>query len=110
MKGLARDSKFIGFELGHEFEGEPWLEWKLRGILNERLIRRNGGNAEEFKKLIEDKRVYPQLHELLMLSELLPKERAFKALEEEYGKIEREKLEKLVGILEGAGIVSSSSP
>ncbi|WP_297535506.1 DUF4910 domain-containing protein [Thermococcus sp.] len=110
MKGLARDSKFIGFELGHEFESEPWLEWKLRGILNERLIRRNGGNAEEFKKLTEDRKAYAQLHELLMLSELLPKERAFKALEEEYGKIEREKLEKLVGILEGAGIVSSSSP
>ncbi|CAI1492327.1 Putative aminopeptidase [Thermococcus nautili] len=108
MKGLARDSKFLGFELGYEFESEPWLEWKLRGILNERLIRRNGGNAEEFKKLTEDRKVYAQLHELLMLSELLPKERAFKALEEEYGRADKEKLERLVSVLEGAKIVTLS--
>jgi len=108
MRGLARDSKFIGFELGHEFESEPWLEWKLRGILNERLIRRNGGNAEEFKKLTEDRKTYAQLHELLMLSELLSKERAFKALEEEYGRADREKLERLVEILESVGIVTPS--
>ncbi|NJE54677.1 DUF4910 domain-containing protein [Thermococcus sp. 21S9] len=108
MRGLARDSRFLDFELGYEFESEPWLEWKLRGILNERLIRRNGGNAEEFKRLTEDRKVYAQLHELLMLSELLPRGGAFKALEEEYGKVDKEKLERLVGVLEEAKIVTLS--
>jgi len=109
MKGLARDSKFIGFDLGHDFESEPWLEWKDKGVLNERLIRKRGGDAEGFKKLTEDRKVYAQLHEFLMLSELLPKDRAFKALGEEYGRVDKEKLEKLVGILEGAGIVTRLS-
>ncbi|MEO2152324.1 MAG: DUF4910 domain-containing protein, partial [Thermococcus sp.] len=105
-----RDSKFIGFDLGYEFESEPWLEWKLKGILNERLIRRNGGNAEGFKKLTEDRKTYAQLHELLMLSEILPRERAFKALEEEYGKVGREQLWELVSILDSAGIVNVLLP
>ncbi|WP_297548216.1 DUF4910 domain-containing protein [Thermococcus sp.] len=108
MKGLARDSEFLGLNLGHDFDDEPWLHWKARGVLNERLIRARNGNWEEFRKLTEDRRVYSQLHELLMLSEILPKERAFRALSEEYGKVEREKLEKLVEILEEAKIVIPS--
>jgi len=109
MRGLARDSRFLGLDLGHNFEDEPWLEWKAKGVLNERLIRSKGGDAEGFKKLTEDRKLYAQLHEFLMLSELLPKERALKALEEEYGKVNKEKLERLVGILEGAGIVTRLS-
>ncbi|WP_297468623.1 DUF4910 domain-containing protein [Thermococcus sp.] len=108
MKGLARDSEFLGLNLGHDFDNEPWLHWKARGVLNERLIRARSGNWEEFRKLTEDRRVYSQLHELLMLSEILPKERAFRALSEEYAKVEREKLEKLVEILEEAKIVIPS--
>jgi len=109
MGGLARDSGFLDFDLGYEFESEPWLEWKLKGILNWRLIERNGGNAEEFKKLTEDRKTYTHLHELLMLSELLPRESAFKALEEEYGETDRRALERLVGILESVGVVSVAS-
>lgn len=108
MRGLARDSAFIGFELGHDFESKPWLKWKDRGILNERLVRKKGGNAEEFRKLTEDRKTYNQLHELLMLSEMLPKERAFRALEEEYGAVDKEKLEALVKMLLETGVVNIS--
>ena len=109
MRGLARDSRFFSFELGHDFDDSPWLEWKLRGILNERLVRVNGGDWRRFKELAKDRKVYTHLHELLMLSELLPKERALRALEEEYGTVEKEKLENLVEILARANIVELSS-
>ncbi|KUH34173.1 peptidase M28 [Thermococcus celericrescens] len=106
MTGLARDSRFLGIESGHRFEPEPWLTWKVRGLLSERLIREADEKlAEEFGSLTRDRRVLVHLHELLMLAELLPKERAFEALREEYGEIDEEKLEKLVGILEAVGIV-----
>ncbi|WP_456423774.1 DUF4910 domain-containing protein [Thermococcus sp.] len=106
MRGLARDSEFIGFELGHSFDDSPWLEWKVRGVINERLIRARGGNTEEFKKLTEDRKTYAQLHELLMLGELLPEERAFKALGEEYGGVDRGKLEVLIEILNEVGVIT----
>jgi len=106
MMGLARGSEFLGLNPGHDFGEEPWLEWKVKGVLNERLVKARNVNWEEFRKLTEDKKVYTQLHELLMLSELLPKESAFKALSEEYGMVDREKLEKLVELLQGMGIIS----
>jgi len=55
MRGLARDSEFIGFDLGHDFGGEPWLEWKAKGVINERLIRARQGDAELFRRLTEDR-------------------------------------------------------
>ena len=106
MRGLARDSEFIGFELGHSFDYSPWFEWKVKGVINERLIRARGGDTEEFKKLTEDRKTYAQLHELLMLGELLPKERAFKALGEEYGRVNKGKLEVLIEILNEIGVIT----
>lgn len=108
MRGLARDSEFLGLNLGHGFEDKPWLHWNVKGVLNERLIRARNGNWEEFRELTEDRRVYSQLHELLMLSEVLPKERAFRTLSEEYGNVAVEKLERLVKLLEDVKIVTPS--
>ncbi|ASJ06449.1 DUF4910 domain-containing protein [Thermococcus pacificus] len=106
MMGLARDSDFLGIESGHRFEEKPWLVWEIKGVVSERFIReRDEKLAEEFKELTGDRKVLAHLHELLMLGELLPKERAFEALKEEYGDVEGEKLERLVIILEKAGVV-----
>ncbi|WP_297506209.1 DUF4910 domain-containing protein [Thermococcus sp.] len=109
LRGLARDSVYLGINVGHDFREEPWLEWKSRGILNERLIRARNADWRAFKQLTKERKVYTQLHELLMLGEILPRERALMALEEEYGRVEKEKLENLVELLAGAGIVSLSS-
>jgi len=108
MSGLARDSRFLGIESGHEFEKEPWLVWKRRGIISARLIRELDAEAyEEFKGLTKDRKILVHLHELLMLGELLPEERALKALEEEFGEVDEEKLKKLVGLLERVGVVET---
>lgn len=60
--------------------------------------------------LTEDRKVLAHLHELLMLGELLPKDEAFKALEEEFGKVDVEKLERLVEILKKQELWGSSNP
>ena len=109
MRGLARDSDYLGIDIGHYFESEPWLEWKAKGILNERLVRARGGEWRRFKELTRDRKVYTHLHELLMLGEVLPKERALKALGEEYGAVEKGKLENLVEILARVKVVELSS-
>ncbi|AFL94952.1 putative aminopeptidase 2 [Thermococcus cleftensis] len=106
MVGLARDSRFLGIESGHEFGQEPWLVWKVKGVISERLVReRDAELAEEFRKLTKDRKVLAQLHALLMLAEMLPEERVYEALREEYEEIEEETLRRLVEILEKTGIV-----
>ncbi|BAD86101.1 aminopeptidase, family M28, containing PA domain [Thermococcus kodakarensis KOD1] len=110
--GLARDAEFLGLELNLEVEtkAKPWLEWKERGLISERLIRsRAPGLAEDFKKLTEERATVTHLHELIMLGELLSEGNAYRAIEEEYGSIEREKLKRLVEILEEVGVVALSS-
>ncbi len=110
MMGLARDSRFLGIESGHEFREKPWLVWEVKGIISERFVReRDEKLADEFKELTRDRKVLAQLHELLMLGEILPRERAFEALREEYGEVEEEKLEKLVSVLEKLGGLDSFS-
>ncbi len=108
-RGLARDMTFLGISSEvDELSIEPWLEWKKRGVLSEGFIKaRNRELAREFSRLTREKAVLTHLHELLMLGEILPEERAYAALREEYGKIEEEKLERLVGILEDANVVSA---
>ncbi|ACS33496.1 DUF4910 domain-containing protein [Thermococcus gammatolerans] len=112
MNGLARDSRFLGIDLGHSFEEKPWLKWSARGRISVEFIRgRNTSLAEEFEKLTEDRRVITHLHELVMLGEKLPEEKAYKALREEYSDINEEKLERLerlVGILLETGIVEGT--
>jgi len=112
MNGLARDSRFLGIDLGHSFEEKPWLKWNVRGRISVEFIRgRNTSLAEEFEKLTEDRRVITHLHELVMLGEKLPEEKAYKALREEYSDINEEKLERLerlVGILLETGIVEGT--
>ncbi len=111
--GLARDAEFLGLELNSEVETKvnPWLKWKERGgLISERLIRSRAPSlADDFKKLTEERATVTHLHELIMLGELLPEERAYRILEEEYGSIEREKLKRLVEILEEMGVVTVSS-
>ncbi|WP_297497242.1 DUF4910 domain-containing protein [Thermococcus sp.] len=109
LRGLARDSAYLGTNMGHEFKSEPWLEWKLKGVLNERLLKARKADWRTFKQLTKERKLYTQLHELLMLGETLERERALKALEEEYNGVEKEKLEKLIEILAGTGVVSLSS-
>ncbi|WP_297436470.1 DUF4910 domain-containing protein [Thermococcus sp.] len=108
MWGLARDSRFLGIESGHEIGRYPWLDWVIKGLVNEDVVKRVAPSlVGKFKELTKDRKVLVQLHELLMLGELLPREEAFKALEEEYGKVNRGVLAELVGLLEEAGMVRS---
>lgn len=107
MAGLARDSEFLGIEIGHKFEFKPWLRWEKRGIIMaDEVLRIDGTRAREFKELLKERRYLMLLHELLMLGEILPREESFKALEEEYGDYEREKLEKCLEILEELDFIS----
>ncbi|WP_456396047.1 DUF4910 domain-containing protein [Thermococcus sp.] len=107
MMGLARDSKFLGIESGYSFEPRPWLEWRKKGIISLRFVRELDEKAyEELKELTREKTFMIHLHELIMLGELLPEEEAFTALQEEYGRINREKLKKAVRTLEALGIIS----
>ncbi|USS41227.1 DUF4910 domain-containing protein [Thermococcus aggregans] len=106
MLGLSRDSKFLGLKVGHEFTFEPWLKWKKKGLISPRSIKQiDEKKGEELEKILEGKRVSILLHELLILGEMMSKEEAFKALEEEYGSFEKEKLEKAVEILRSLDIV-----
>lgn len=107
MAGLARDSEFLGIEIGHKFEFKPWLRWEKRGIIMaDEVLRIDGTRGREFKELLKERRYLMLLHELLMLGEILPREESFKALEEEYGNYEREKLEKCLEILEELDFIS----
>ncbi|WP_456321818.1 DUF4910 domain-containing protein [Palaeococcus sp. (in: euryarchaeotes)] len=107
MKGLARDSKFFGIEIGHDFEFKPWLRWKRKGIISAgEVIRIDSTKGREFRELLKERRYSMLLHELLMLGEVLPREESFKALKEEYGDYEREKLERCLQILEELGFIS----
>ncbi|EEB74734.1 DUF4910 domain-containing protein [Thermococcus sp. AM4] len=109
MKGLARDSGFLGIELGHDFEEKPWLRWSVRGRISAEFIRsRSAPLSEEFERLTEYRKIITPLHELVMLGEKLPEEKAYKALREEYGEIDGEKLERLMGILFETGIVEKA--
>ncbi len=106
MSGLARDSKFLGIKSGHDFGSEGWIKWDPKGIISEEYISSvDEGLGKEFKELTRERKILPLLYEFLMLSELLPEEEAFKALEEEFGEVEREKLEKMLLILEKTGTV-----
>ncbi|NJF24111.1 DUF4910 domain-containing protein [Thermococcus sp. Bubb.Bath] len=106
MMGLARDSEFLGTKLGHRFDAEPWLEWTLRGRMGEDIMELKAKeHLDEFKELTKDRRRVVHLHELIMLGELLPEGEAYTALKEEYGEVEREKLEKLMELAEKSGLV-----
>jgi len=106
LDGLHRDSKFLGFQIGRKLEERPWLRWKLRGILSAREM---GVRREKFRELTRERRVLTQLHELLMLGEILPEETAYRALAEEFGACEEKKLRELVSILEENDIVEEVS-
>jgi Zn-dependent M28 family amino/carboxypeptidase len=106
MLGLSRDSEFLGLNIGHKFTFEPWLKWNKKGIIYPRSVKQiDEKKGAELEKILEDKKMSILLHELLMLGEIMPKGEAFKALEEEYGQFEKEKLEKAVEILRSLGIV-----
>ncbi|ALM75732.1 DUF4910 domain-containing protein [Thermococcus barophilus] len=106
MKGLARDGKFLGIDIGHDFEFKAWIKWKRKGLVSVRTIREfDEKAAKELEEFMEDKKFSIHLHELLMLGEILPEEEAFKALEEEFGKIDREKLNKALEILKKLGFI-----
>jgi len=106
MLGLSRDSKFLELNMGHEFTFEPWLKWNKKGIIYPRSIKQiDEKKGAELEKILEDRKMGVLLHELLMLGEIMSKEEAFKALEEEYGEFEKEKLERAVEILRSLGII-----
>ncbi len=107
MMGLARDSEFLGIELGYSFRANPWLEWRKRGIISLHFIRELDEEAyKKFKKIAKDRDFLILVHELIMLGEILPEEESFIALQEEYGKINKEKLEEAIKILNALGIIS----
>ena len=62
--------------------------------------------GEKLAKIFEDRKTTILLHELLMLGEMLPKEEAYTALKEEFGDIDREKLERALEILKSLNIIS----
>ena len=106
MEGLARDGEFLGIKMGYRFGEESWLKWRVRGRISaEYLKSRNPALGEEFGKLIGERKLTTHLHELLMLGEILPEGKAYTALTEEFGSVEKEKLKGLVNILLEAGIV-----
>ncbi|ASJ10400.1 peptidase M28 [Thermococcus sp. P6] len=106
MMGLARDSRFLGIEMGHPFERRPWIRWVEKGLISGELVRSVDEKAYgEFRELTRDRKTLLHLHELLMLGELLPEKEAMEALKEEFGEVDTEKLKKLLNLLEGMGIV-----
>lgn len=106
MKGLARDGKFLGINIGHDFGFKAWIKWEKKGLVSVRTIREfDEKAAKEFEEFMEDKKFSTHLHELLMLGEILPEEEAFKALEEEFGKIDKEKLKRVLEILKKLGLI-----
>ncbi|WP_048150169.1 DUF4910 domain-containing protein [Palaeococcus ferrophilus] len=110
MKGLARDARFLGIDVGHAFEGSGWLRWVKRGrISREAIAMADEELARRFRKLTRDRKLLVHLHELVMLSEILPEKEAFRALREEYREINEEKLKEGVDILKKAGIVEEIS-
>lgn len=109
MHGLARDGEFFGVEMGQKMESKPWLRWKVRGLITHEYIRKvDQGLAERFREMTKDRKVLLHLHELVMLGELLPEEEAYRALEEEFGEVDSEKLRELVDVLLRAGIVETA--
>ena len=107
MMGLARDGRFLGFDMGHDFEFEAWVRWEKKGLISARTIREfDEKAAEELEEFMEDKKFSVHLHELLMLGEALSEEEAFKALMEEFGEIDREKPKRALEILKRLGFVS----
>ncbi|RLF87795.1 DUF4910 domain-containing protein, partial [Thermococci archaeon] len=107
MDGLARDSKFLGLNMGNQTEEEGWLEWKEKGIIsNKKLISVNEELGRKFKEIMEEERMLVvHTYEFLMLSEKLSEEKAWKALKDEYGEVKEEKIRKAVEILREFRIV-----
>ena len=108
MDGLARDSKFLGLNMGNQTEEEGWLEWKEKGIIsNKKLISVNEELGRKFKEIMEEERMLVvHTYEFLMLSEKLSEEKAWKALKDEYGEVKEEKIRKAVEILREFRIVN----
>ncbi|MFA4646343.1 DUF4910 domain-containing protein [Pyrococcus kukulkanii] len=108
MDGLARDSKFLGLNMGNQTEEEGWLEWKEKGIIsNKKLISVNEELGRKFKEIMEEERMLVvHTYEFLMLSEKLSEEKAWKALKDEYGEVKEEKIRKAVEILREFKIVN----
>ncbi|NJE26266.1 DUF4910 domain-containing protein [Thermococcus sp. MV5] len=107
MNGLNRDSDFLGINLGHELKSNPWLKWQRKGLISPRSIRQfDERKGMELAKIFEDRKIGILLHELLMLGEMLSEEETYNALKEEFGEIDREKLEKALEILKSLDIVS----
>ncbi|USH00285.1 DUF4910 domain-containing protein [Thermococcus argininiproducens] len=107
MNGLNRDSDFLGINLGHELKSTPWLKWQRKGIISTRSIRQlDEKKGTELAKILEDRKIGILLHELLMLGEMLSEEETYNVLKEEFGEIDREKLEKALEILKSLDIVS----
>ncbi|AFK21728.1 putative leucine aminopeptidase [Pyrococcus sp. ST04] len=108
MDGLARDSKFLGLNMGHELEEDGWIVWKDRGIISTKKIEYiNEKLANRLKDIYEDGRMtIVHIHEFLMLSERVKEEKAWKALRDEYGKIKEDRVKEAVKILEELNIIS----
>ncbi|AFN04517.1 DUF4910 domain-containing protein [Pyrococcus furiosus DSM 3638] len=109
MNGLSRDSKFLGLSMGQEISEEGWVEWTRKGLVSVRFLKRiNKEKGEEFERLVEDDRMTScYIHEFLMLSEVLPEEKAWKALRDEYGKVNEEKVKRAIEILADLGVIKA---
>ncbi len=106
MDGLARDSKFIGIKMGRELDEEGWIRWRVRGVINENVIGRKVPEmVQEFKRLTEDRELVVQLHESIMLGEKMGRESTFKALEEEFGSVDLDRVVRLLELVEAADLV-----
>ncbi|AEC51490.1 hypothetical protein PNA2_0575 [Pyrococcus sp. NA2] len=109
MNGLSRDSTFLGLKMGKELEGEGWLEWKEKGVISTKALEyRDEELAKKFRDIVEEERMISvHIHEYLMLSEILDRERALKALRDEYGEVKEDKISEAIEILEKVNVIKT---
>jgi len=99
--GIERDLEFIDGTDRRKTKKTGWLRWIRKGVISEDLIEEK--DHGRFKELADDNLVY--LYELLMLGEQLSEKDSFRALREEFGEIDGEKLKEILRILERAGVI-----
>jgi len=95
--GIGRDREKLGLK-PMEVKPEGWLRWDFKGLLSFRHLSKRFEGIP--KKPLENRKIRTQLHELIMLGEVVGKEESMEVLESEYGKVEEGLEETLNSLLE----------